>query len=133
VELTVFPYSLEIKHDDELHTIDIPGLEAPRCRSCGQLVFGVSVERQINSAQRRKLRLLQPAEVRQGRENLGLSRAEFAKRLGIAEAAFADWEDDISVQPRTADNLMRVFFAFPEVRAALTGSQRDESLGVLVG
>ena len=133
VVLAVVPYSLQAKHDGDLHTIEIPELESPRCRACGQLVFGVGVEKQINAAERTLLRLLKPAEIRDGRERLGLTQSELANRLGVSETALADWEADISIQPRTADNLLRVFFAFPEVRSALNGKELDVSLGVLVG
>lgn len=133
VDLAVVPYSLQANYEGQLVTIEIPELETPRCRSCGQLVFGVGVEKQINAAERTLLRLLQPTEIRKSRERHGLTRSELAKRLGVSEAALADWEDDISIQPRTADNLLRVFFAFPEVRAALDGRERDVGLGVLVG
>src|SRR5687768_7565551 len=78
----VVPYSLQSKYEGQLVTIEIPELESPRCRSCGQLVFGVAVERQINAAQRTLLRLLQPTEIRDGRERHGLTRSELAKRLG---------------------------------------------------
>jgi DNA-binding transcriptional regulator YiaG len=133
VVLAVVPYSREFKYDDELYTIDIPNLESPRCRACGQLVFGVNVDKQIHAAERLELKLLSSTQIREGRERLGLSRGELAGRLGISEATLADWEDDITIQPRTADNLLRVFFAFPEVRAALNGAERDAGLGVLAG
>jgi DNA-binding transcriptional regulator YiaG len=127
------PYTLQVNFEDALHTLDIPELETPRCRACGEVVFDAHVDAQINAAQRRQLGLLQPAQIRDGRERLSLTRGDLAGRLGVAEAALADWEDDITIQPRTADNLMRVFFAFPEVRAALNSTQRDASLGVLAG
>jgi DNA-binding transcriptional regulator YiaG len=133
VVLAVVPYSREFKYDNELYTIDIPNLESPRCRSCGQLVFGVNVDKQINAAERAQLKLLSASQIREGRERLGLSRVELAGRIGVAESALADWEDDFSIQPRTADKLMRVFFAFPEVRAALSGATNDAGLAVLAG
>lgn len=129
----VIPYALEVKYGDELYTIEIPRLETPRCRACETVVFDTHVDEQINAAERALLRLLQPAEIRAGRERLGLTRAELAGRLGVAEAELADWENDVSIQPRAADNLLRVFFAFPQVRAVLTGKERDAGLGVLAG
>ena len=133
VYLAVVPYTLQVKYDESLHTLNFPQLETPRCRACGEIVFDNHVDEQINAAQRTRLHLLQPAEIRDGRERLGLSRSKLAKRLGVAETTLADWEDDIPLQSRTADNLLRVFFTFPEVRAALAGMQHDVGLGVLVG
>jgi DNA-binding transcriptional regulator YiaG len=131
VVLTTVPYSLHFKYDDESHALEIQNLESPRCRACGQLVFGISVDRQFIAAERNYLGLLHAGQIRAGRERVGLTRSELAIRLGISESALADWEDDISIQSRTADNLMRVFFAFPEVRAALVGMKHDSELGVL--
>jgi DNA-binding transcriptional regulator YiaG len=128
----VIPYSVELDFEGAQHVVDIPQLETPRCRACGEIIFDASVDAQINTAERTHLRLLQPVEIRAGRARLALSRVELATRLGVAEAALADWEEDISIQSRAADNLLRVFFAFPEVRAALSGKERDAALGVLV-
>jgi putative zinc finger/helix-turn-helix YgiT family protein len=127
------PYTLQVKYEEDLHTLDIPQLETPRCSACGEIVFDAHVDAQINAAQKRQLGLLQSAQIRDGRERLGLTRSQLAGRLGVADAALADWENDISIQPRSADNLLRVFFAFPEVRAALNGDERDAGLGVLAG
>ena len=129
----VIPYTLQVKYEESLHTLDIPHLETPRCRACDEIVFDTHVDEQINAAQRTQLHLLQPAEIRDGRERLGLTRTELAKRLGVAETTLADWEDDIALQSRTADKLMRMFFTFPEVRAALDGIGGDVGSGVLVG
>lgn len=129
----IVPYSLQVNYEDALHTLDLPRLETPRCRACGEIVFDNCVDAQINAAQRTLLDLLQPGEIFEGRERRDLSRGELAKRLGVAEAELADWEDDIKIQPRTADNLLRVFFAFPEVRSALDGQERNAGLGVLAG
>jgi hypothetical protein len=39
------------------------------------------------------------------------------------------WEEGTVLQPRTMDNLLRVFFALPEVRSMLTAEQ-DPRLGL---
>lgn len=129
----VIPYALQVKYEGILHSLEVPRLETPRCRACGEIVFVAHVDAQINADERTLLRLLQPTEIQNGLERLGLTQRELANRLGVADTALADWEDDISIQSRTADNLLRVYFAFPEVRAVLDNEERDVSLGVLVG
>jgi DNA-binding transcriptional regulator YiaG len=126
------PYTIQVRYEDVLHSLQFAELEAPRCRACGEIVFDAHVDAQINTAERIHLKLLQPAAIRDGRERLGLTRGELATRLGVSEVTLADWEDDIKIQPRTADNLLRVFFAFPQVRAALSGITSDNASELLV-
>jgi len=133
VLLAVVPYSRQFKYEDKLYSVDLPNLESPRCRVCGQLSFGVNVDIQVIAAERKVLHLLSGSQIRAGRERLGMNHAELAALLGVSENDLARWEDDFSLQPRTADNLLRVFFAFPEVRSALNVTERDASLGVLAG
>jgi hypothetical protein len=44
---------------------------------------------------------------------------------GIAEATLLRWHNETQIQSRAMDNLLRVFFAFPEVRAALNKVGRE--------
>ena len=55
-----------------------------------------------------------------------------AARLGVPETTLAQWETGALIQPQALDNLLRVFFAFPVVRAALTGPGQDPALGPTV-
>ena len=49
--------------------------------------------------------------------------------MGIAEATLSRWLSETQIQSRAMDNLLRVFFAFPEVRMALSGNVQDPYLG----
>jgi putative zinc finger/helix-turn-helix YgiT family protein len=133
VVLAVVPYALQVKHDEVLHDIEIPHLETSRCRSCGQMVFGNRADEQISAAVRSQLHLLGPTEIRDSRNRLGLTLDVMAERLGVSGELLSKWEEDLAIQPRAADNLMRVFFAFSNVREVLTGKMQNPQLGVLVG
>ncbi|MBI3468595.1 MAG: transposase [Planctomycetes bacterium] len=50
----------------------------------------------------------------------GTEGKEAARQLGIAEATLSRWLNETQIQSRAMDNLLRVFFAFPEVRRALS-------------
>jgi DNA-binding transcriptional regulator YiaG len=126
-------YSSQIQLEGQVHTVDTPNLEVPRCRECGELHFDNSAEEQISRAARAQLNLLQPEQIQTNRIALGLSVTEFAARLGVPEDLLRDWERGFMFQPRAADNLMRAFFALPEVRAALSGVGQSPSFGALVG
>lgn len=119
-------YDAEIRHDGRVHKFTIPQLHLPVCQACGEGVFTVNVDDQISDALRSHLHLLFPEEIRAGLERLNMTQKEAAERLGIAEATLSRWLSDTQIQSRALDNLLRLFFAVPEVRAVLQGSrQRD--------
>lgn len=122
VRPAVVSYRCEMAHDGQLHSVEAPQLTVPLCGHCGELVFNDDAEAQIRRALRKQLRLLTPEEIHAARTSLGLSQAELASRLGVAAAAVSRWETESQIQSRALDNLMRVFFAFPQVRSVLLGA-----------
>lgn len=121
-------YSAEVRHDGRLHTFAVLNLELPICRSCGEKVFTESADRQINAALRSHLHLLTPEQIRSAIARLGLSQKEVAQRLGIAEATLSRWLTETQIQSRALDNLLRLYFAFPQVQEALAGEIPDPDL-----
>ena len=63
VALTQISYDAEIRHDGRLYKFAVPNLEIPICRACGEKVFSVQVDDQLNAALRLHLRLLAPGLV----------------------------------------------------------------------
>jgi len=107
----------------------IDDLTVPVCRKCGEKIFTDSVDEQVSQALRSKLRLLSPQEILRSLHELGLSQKELASRLGVAEATFSRWVTGSVIQSRAMDNLLRTYFAFPEVRHVLIGEEQDPELG----
>jgi putative zinc finger/helix-turn-helix YgiT family protein len=128
----VTPYTAKVKHDGIEYTIDIPALEIPKCRNCGELLFSNHVDEQIRDALRSRLRLLTPSQIRAGRKTLSLHQGQLAERLGVAAETISRWENGALIQSRSMDNLLRVYFAIPEVRNVLAGEAQDPGLGVEV-
>ena len=128
-------YAAEVLHDDRLHSFTIPELELPICRSCREEVFTEDADLQIWAALVTDLNLLTPEQMRTAIERVGMSQKEVAERLGIGEEALSGWLDERMIQSRAMDNLLRAFFAFPNVRIALSGPNQDSRLGIgdLVG
>jgi DNA-binding transcriptional regulator YiaG len=129
----VMPYRAQASHDGRLYRLDLPDLRVPKCSNCGELVFGNDADDQITQALRAHLRLLTPEQIEESRRKLGLLRNELAERLGVTEEMVEGWESGLLVQSRAVDNLLRVYFALPGVRAVLTGANQDPGLGVQVG
>ncbi len=124
-------YTGQVNYDGRLYTVNISSLEIPTCRQCGERVFTNRVEESISAALRAQLHLLTPEQIESAIELLGMEPNEAAQRLGIHEDALSTWIAGTVIQPRAMDNLLRAFFASPQVRAALTGPEQDPQFGVL--
>ncbi|HYT93524.1 MAG TPA: type II TA system antitoxin MqsA family protein [Gemmataceae bacterium] len=129
VYLATIPYATDIKHDGRLHHIEIPELRIPRCKACGEVTFSINTDDQIIDALRAHLKLLTPQQIRDGRKALGLSSKDLAERLGVAAATISRWQKGHLIQSRAMDNLLRAYFAVPELRAVLRGPEQDPNLG----
>jgi putative zinc finger/helix-turn-helix YgiT family protein len=129
VVMTTVCYDAEVRHDGRLYAFTIRHLDIPVCRACGEKVFTEKVDQQINAALRSHLHLLAPGEMRAALDRVKMTQKEAAERLGIAEATLSRWLSETQIQSRAMDNLLRVFFAFPQVRTALSGHEQDPQLG----
>jgi putative zinc finger/helix-turn-helix YgiT family protein len=132
----VFPdtieYTTRVKHDGFVHEVAVPALCIPRCRACGEMVFTDRADDQVSDALRAQLRLLGPDQMVTNRTELGLSQEELASRLGVGVETIRRWETGAVIQSRAMDNLLRLYFGLPAVRAALTGPGMDPVLGTRV-
>jgi transcriptional regulator with XRE-family HTH domain len=129
VVMTTISYDAEIRHDGRLYPFTVPELDIPVCRACEAKVFTEKVDDQINVAFRSHLRLMAPEEMRAALERINMTQKEASERLGVAEATLSRWLTKIQIQSRAMDNLLRVFFAFPQVRHALNRDVQDAQLG----
>jgi putative zinc finger/helix-turn-helix YgiT family protein len=129
VVITTVHYDAEVRHGGRLYSFTIPRLDVPVCQPCGEKVFTEKVDEQFNAALRSHLYLLTPEEMRTALERINMTQKEAADHLGIAEATLSRWLTETQIQSRAMDNLLRVFFAFPQVRNALNGDAQDPRLG----
>jgi putative zinc finger/helix-turn-helix YgiT family protein len=129
---TVMDYTAKVKQDGIIHELRLPALEIPRCQTCGETYTTTAVDEKINDALRSQLRLLTPAQICKAIETLGLKQQELAERLGVAPETIAAWMNGALIQSRAMDNLLRVYFAVPEVRAVLRGAEQSPDLGIAV-
>lgn len=130
---TVMDYTAKVKQDGVVHELHLSAVEIPCCQTCGVVVITTAVDEKVNDALRARLHLLTPVQMWQGIEKLGLKQQEFAERLGVAAETISRWVNGALIQSRAMDNLLRLFFALPEVRDVLRGKSQDPSLGTEVG
>ena len=119
VELATICHTAKVKHDNRTYTVDVPKLEVPRCKKCGELVFDDLADEQISRALRSQLHLLTPDQIREGIERLEMTQRQLANRLGTAEATVSRWCSGAVIQSRSMDKFLRAFFASPETREVL--------------
>lgn len=129
---TVMDYTAKVKQDGVIYELHLPALEIPRCRTCGETLITSTVDEKVNDALRSRLCLLSPTQIRNGIEKLGLQQQELAERLGVAPETISRWVNGALIQSRAMDNLLRLFFALPEVREVLRGANQDPQLGTEV-
>jgi len=114
------PYNAEVRHDGKLHAFSIASLGIDQCERCGEQFFTTSTDEEINLALRSHLGLLAPAEIRAGLALCDVNQKEFAEHLGIAAETVSRWLTGASIQTRSLDKLMRLYFTMASVRAALS-------------
>jgi len=117
------PYEAEVRHDGKLHAFSIASLGIDQCERCEEQFFTTSTDEEINLALRRHLGLLAPNEIRAGLDLCGVNQKEFAEQLGIAAETVSRWLTGASIQTRSLDKLMRLYFTMPNVRAALSNAE----------
>lgn len=125
-------FSIEVRYEGRLHTISLKELRVPVCSSCSERVFTSEEDDAVRIAVRQQLHVLTPEQIEAAIEKLGLRQRDLAARLGIAEETISHWLNGSMLQTRAMDNLLRAYFALPQLRAALTGSGQDPSFGASV-
>ena len=129
VERATLPYSTEVQYDGRIYTVDVPEFRVPRCQNCGAMILDDDATDQITEALRRQLGLLSPQQIRSNREALGMRQPDLANFLGVGESTVSRWETGSQIQQKSLDKLMRLYFAIPEVRRALSDRDRIAELG----
>jgi putative zinc finger/helix-turn-helix YgiT family protein len=119
---TVWPiqkeYITAAEHDGVRYEITVHNAQVPTCSQCGQAIITSAISEQVSAELRRAAGLLTPERIRARREALGLTRAELAGALRMAEATLMRWEAGLQLQPRAVDLLLRIYFDSAEVRRA---------------
>ena len=128
--MSTIEYAAEVRHDGRRYEFVVPNLEIAVCGSCSEKVFTEDVDRQISDSLRSHLRLMTPQQIRDAINRLGTSQKELARQLSIAEATLSRWLNETQIQSRAMDKVLRTYFAFPDVRAALSDESGLGELGL---
>ena len=88
-------------------------------RNIGQEI--VDSLQEIKAGSGRRYRFTAPAEIRQIRESVGVSQANFARMLGISLRTLQDWEQGRRRPNQAAQSLLAVAAKRPEVMREVFG------------
>jgi putative zinc finger/helix-turn-helix YgiT family protein len=120
-------YEAELEHDGRKYSISVAGLIVLKCRHCGEVYLDEAADERLSEALRVAAGLLSPAEIRRGREALGLTQKQLANQLRISEFTLSRWETGAQIQQRSMDAFLRVFFQSSEARRLLGAVEMDQA------
>jgi putative zinc finger/helix-turn-helix YgiT family protein len=123
-ERTVAPtrldsYSTEREHDGRKYAISVDDLPVLKCQHCGEVYLDEAADERLSEVLRAAAGLLSPAEIRKGREGLGLTQKQLAGLLRISEFTLSRWETGAQIQQRSLDAFLRIVFRSGEARRLL--------------
>ena len=98
---------------------EVEGFTYEHCDACGEDTFDASqVDRILAGAvdlARAEHDRLCPVDIRELRLALGLTQAQLEAQLGVSAGTVGRWERGTVLQNATADRLMRILWAHPEL------------------
>jgi HTH-type transcriptional regulator / antitoxin MqsA len=113
------PVSIDVRGE----AITVPDVEHGVCRTCGEVYLDLpGIQRLQHEAVRRAKEargLLAAEEIRDLRRSLGLSQTGFERLLGTGPKTVVRWEKGTVFQSATADRLMRLLRARPDLVSLL--------------
>ena len=119
-------YETELEHDGRKYSISVADLVVLKCRHCGEVYLDEGADERLSEALRAAAGLLSPAEIRKGREGLGLTQKQLASQLRISEFTLSRWETGAQIQQRSMDAFLRVFFQSGEARRLLGAAEAEQ-------
>ena len=119
-------YETELEHDGRKYAISVADLVVLKCRHCGEVYLDEDADERLSEGLRAAAGLLSPAEIRKGREGLGLTQKQLANQLRISEFTLSRWETGAQIQQRSMDAFLRVFFQSGEARRLLGAAEAEQ-------
>jgi putative zinc finger/helix-turn-helix YgiT family protein len=119
-------YETALEHDGRKYAISIADFVVLKCQHCGEIYLDEAADERFSAALRAAAGLLSPAEIRRGREGLGLTQKQLAGSLRISEFTLSRWETGAQIQQRSMDAFLRVFFQSGEARQLLGTAETEQ-------
>lgn len=127
VSQTTIAHDATVKHDGKIHEFCIPELPVDQCDDCGEVFFTTVSSDAKADALKEHLGLLHAKQIRKLLAEHKLTQRKFAQHIRVAEESVSRWLNNLSIQSRALDTLMRLYFSFPQVRESLASGKPIES------
>ncbi len=116
-------------------SLEVVGIPHGLCSGCGETYLGIGEMERLQKAAvdqaRQAQGLLRPDEIRSLRVALGdISQARLEHLLGVGAKTVVRWEKGTVFQSATADRLMRLLRAIPELVDVLEGGELNRDVRV---
>ena len=128
VRLVVGEYSADVEHDGRAYSLTISDLPVQTCSACCHRTLDRDSSNRVTEALRKAAGLLSPEQIRASRTKLALTQKQLAERLQIGEATLSRWETGAQIQQRAFDQMLKLYFALPEVRNYLEPTAVSQSI-----
>lgn len=124
LQVTSFDEVIQFRGEEIL----VPGLQGFKCLECGEFTLSpaqiranqaIYAEKKAEAANRARSRvgMLAGNEIRQLREEIGLTQVQFARALGCAPMTFSKYERGEVIQSAAVDVLLQMIQALPGATA----------------
>jgi DNA-binding transcriptional regulator YiaG len=113
---TLAEYTTRLDHDGKSYEVVVPDLDVLLCAHCDAVELTDEAGDRLVEALRRAADLLSPAQIRAGREALGLTQKQLAGHLRISETSLSRWETGAQMQQKCMDLLLKATFGLPAFR-----------------
>ncbi|MDO9556259.1 MAG: type II toxin-antitoxin system MqsA family antitoxin [Coriobacteriia bacterium] len=108
-------------------TVKVPGIEHGVCADCSEVYLALDAAEQLQTEAIRMSKaargLLAPDEIREIRRSFAMSQVAFEELLGVGSKTVVRWEKGTVFQSTTADRLMRLLRAQPELAMVLASGE----------
>ncbi len=112
-----------------LRYVTLRGISVNRCPDCGNFEVSIprleELHRLIAKCLIEKMTRFTGAEIRFLRKILGLSAADFARRVGVTVETVSRWENNATVIGTQADRLLRLLIALGKLPAKYPAEKLD--------
>ena len=121
------PFSDTLEHDGQSYRITLDEAKVYFCKSCGNTILEDATVDELYARMRTIAGLLQPQDIVAIRTKYSLTKNDFSRYLGIAEATLSRWEMGAQIQQKSFDKILRAFDVVPQFRVHLSNGEISNS------
>lgn len=108
---TVQDYNTTVKDGDHYKHIVIKDLTVELCSNCKEILLPKESLERVHSEKHKIRGLLSTAQLKNLRQDLGLTQTKMAELLGLGKKSYLRWESGASLQSKSMDRYLRLLIS----------------------